>query len=177
MLSKKKIFAVLLIICTIALFGTSCGYQCYPFHSFCGEKPFSSPCSPHCPDNPCLPANPSIDVVKEIGCPGWDWFDANDPASAPAGITGGLWHYRITIKNTGDVRLEDIELEDDDEVYGIFDIPLSFDYLDPGQEEEVNYSGRVAISGGPYYNKATVTGYYAAVPYSDYDYAYYTAAP
>lgn len=67
---------------------------------------------------------PRIDILKEVSLDGLDWRDANLPTDAdvPEGEFGAHAYYRITVKNTGSVDLENVVVND--LTLGITDHPV-----------------------------------------------------
>ncbi|HUT26821.1 MAG TPA: hypothetical protein VMW85_02075, partial [Methanomassiliicoccales archaeon] len=112
-------------------------------------------------------AAPGIDIEKYV----WDgdsWEDA-DTVTGPYLLSGPV-EFKIVITNTGNVPLNDIEVDDD--MYGGVTLPGTT--LAVGAHMDVEYS--MAWASGQQANTAWVDGYFDDHMYSDSDMAHYFGA-
>ena len=131
-------------------------------------------------------AVPSIDVEKYV----WDgeeWDDADEP-TGPVILSGINPQFKFVVKNTGNVDLENIKLEDT--VFDLSEDIVAYS-LQVANEDRFRIIDFLAASGdvygldefeliitapwakGPHTNRATVSGGYGVYTYSDYDDANY----
>ncbi|MEX2205020.1 MAG: hypothetical protein WEF50_02195 [Myxococcota bacterium] len=71
----------------------------------------------------CTPERPAIDIEKEISIDGGaTWFDADDEASAPSAEAPHGALYRLTVKNTGNIALVAVLVNDAS--LGLVNVPV-----------------------------------------------------
>ena len=120
----------------------------------------------------CVVFNPEIELLKQVSLSGGEpFFDADnaDDADVPVGLLGADATYRLIVRNTGDIVLENLTVTDAQ--LGLNDAPVPGGPLAPGDERvlgvgefnELFFENRCDDSGNKL-NTATVE---ADVPNSD----------
>jgi hypothetical protein len=110
-----------------------------------------------------------ISLSKEISIDGGiTWFDANNAASAPVAAAPSDAEYRITVINTGDMELENVEISDDTIV---FPWPYVIGNLTVGQTAVIGMGNIPQLdvvdrctTSGTFLNIASVTANPVALP-------------
>jgi uncharacterized repeat protein (TIGR01451 family) len=96
----------------------------------------------------------SAEIIKEVQDADGDWHDANDAVDYPTFHFGDTVHYRVTVTNTGQGTLTNVDIDDDKSpTAGAFHI----DSLAPGAKESHEYTltlDPATIGGGSFVNTA-----------------------
>jgi uncharacterized membrane protein len=120
------------------------------------------------------PPNPCIDVTKYVSTNGFKWVDANSPPGLVVPANSNVY-FKIIIKNTGNVPLSDITLQDSHYSDLLIDVSIP-SILEPGKSFTI-IIGPVQVASGQNFNNVTASGTYNTLTYSDSDAAFYYGAP